>query len=326
MTTIGTIMAGGARHIAALAAAATLCIAPAAGAQTLRLVAPFAAGGAADTVARHLAAKLHDSGQSVIVENRAGAGGAIGAAYVAAAPADGFTLLVTLGPPHQTLPLFQNNVGYDPVRDFTPILIVGTAPQALIVPASSPAKSAAELVELSRKAPKGLTYATSGIGSSQHLAGLLLVATAKANLVHVAYKGGGPAMTDVLGGQTDAGILVLSNALPHVQSGKLRVLGVVEGSRAKSAPQIPTVAEGVAGFAIPPTWVGVLGPKGMAQPVLARIHADLSAVIADPQVRKRLEGAGYEVTGSTPQEFARQLADSVELYRKVTAQAGIKPE
>lgn len=294
----------------------------------VKLVAPFAPGGAADTVARVLANKLQDTtGQPMIVENRAGASGAIGAAFVASQPPDGYTLLVTLGPPHQTVQYFAKSAGYDPVADFTPIMIVGTAPQALIVPGGSPIKSVKDLIDESKKSPKGLSYATSGVGTSQHLAGLLLASSANANLTHVAYKGGAQALNDVLGAQIDAGIIVLSNALPHVKSGKVRVLAVVEGARAKSAPDIPTVAEGgVAGYAVPATWVGVLGPKGMPQPLVARIQAELARTIADPEVKAKLESAGYDVTGSTPADFARQLSDSVELYRKIAEQAGIKPE
>lgn len=296
--------------------------------KSVRLVAPFAAGGAADTVARVLAGKLQEStGQTFVVENRAGASGAIGAAFVASQPADGYTLLVTLGPPHQTVQFFAKNVGYDPVKDFTPIMIVGTAPQALIVPAGSSIASVKDLVEAARKSPKGLSFATSGVGTSQHLAGLLLGSITGTSLQHVAYKGGSQAMNDVLGGQIDAGILVLSNALPHVKSGKVRVIGVVEASRAKSAPDIPTVAEGgIAGYAVPATWVGVLGPRDTPEPLVARIHAELAKAIADPDIRKRLEGAGYEVTGGSSAEFARQLAESVELYRSITTKAGIQPE
>jgi tripartite-type tricarboxylate transporter receptor subunit TctC len=296
--------------------------------KTIRLVAPFAPGGAADTVGRIITPKLSEAlGQQVIIDNRTGASGAIGSAIVAAAPADGYTLLINLGPPHQTVQFFSKGVKYDPVKDFTAISLVATAPQAVVVPMSSPIKSISEYVAAARKSPIGLSYGTAGIGTSQHLAGLLLASTEDIKLTHVGYRGGAPALTDLVGSQIDSGILVLSNSLPFIQSGKLRALGVVESHRSKSAPTIPTLAEGgLAGFSVPDTWVGVLGPVGLPEPVVTRLTTAIAKVLQDEGVRRALADAGYDVVDMSQQSFSKQLADSTEIYKAIVAKAGIQPE
>lgn len=294
----------------------------------VRLIAPFAAGGAADTVARILSPKLAEAlGQPVVIENRAGAGGAIGSAAVAAAAPDGYTLLINLGPPHQTVHLFSKGLAYHPVKDFTAISLIASAPQALVVPVSSPIKSMQEFMATARSSPTGLTYGTSGVGTSQHLAGLLLASSQKVKLTHVGYRGGSAALTDVLAGQTDAAILVLSNVLPYVRSGKLRALGVLEGRRARSAPDVPTLAEGGAsGFALPETWVGVLGPNKLPAQIVQRVHADIERVLQDADVRGQLEKAGYEIKTATPEEFSGRIAESEKVYQGIMNAAGITPE
>ena len=294
----------------------------------IRLIAPFAAGGAADTVARQLAPKLSQAlGQTVIVENRPGAGGAIGSAFVAAAPADGYTLLVNLGPPHQTIQLFSKGVNYDPVKDFTAVAKIAVAPQALVVPANSPFQTIKDLLDESRSNAKGLSFGTSGAGTSQHLAGLMLGITHKAKLTHVPYRGGSAALTDVLSGQVDFGILVLSNVLPHVQSGKLRLLGLVDGSRSASAPSLPTLAEsGLSGFSVPDTWVGLLGPKGLPAPITQRLSAEVEKISKDPEFKAKMELAGYDIRMESSDAFAKQLFDSAQLYKNIVTQAGIVPE
>lgn len=294
----------------------------------IRIIAPFAAGGAADTVARIVGPKLSVAlGQPVVIENRAGAGGSIGSAQVAASPADGYTLLMNLGPPHQTVQLFTKGVNYDPVKDFSAIAKVAVAPQAVAVPANSPIKTMADLVAHSQANPKGLSFGTSGVGTSQQLAGLLLTTTQKAKLTHVPYRGGSAALTDVISGQVDLGILVLSNLLPHVQTGKLRILAVVEAGRSASAPTIPTAAEsGIPGFSVPDTWVGLLGPAGMPAPVVQRLGAEMDKIMRDPEVVTRMNQAGYDIKFAGPVDFSRQLADSTQLYKTLTQQAGITPE
>ncbi len=293
----------------------------------VRMIVPYTAGGAADTVARAVGVKLGERlGQPIVIENRTGAGGIIGTDAVAKAAPDGYTLLSTLGPSHHTIQFFSKSVPYDPVKDFTAIMIVGTAPQTLVVPAALPVSSVSELVQYIKRNPGKVSYGTSGLGTSQHLGGVLFNLAAGVDMVHVPYKGGAAALTDVLGGQVQVGLLVLSNVLPHIKAGKLRALGVLEGKRAKAAPDLPTVGEAIGGYAIPDTWAGILGPAGLPAPIVARISAELAAAVASPDVRARLDGAGFEFVGSSPKEFADLLSGSVDSYRKIVTQAGIRPE
>jgi len=295
----------------------------------VRIIVPFAAGGAADTVARALAQKLtEEMGQSFVVENRAGGNSMIGSEYVARSEPDGYTLLMQLGPPHNTLPFFSRNVPYDPVKDFTPVAIIGTAPQAMVVNASLPVRDLKEFLAYARSNPGKLSYGTSGVGTSQQLGGELLKAATGIDMTHVPYKGGALALNDVVGGQVPIGILVLSNVLPHVKSGKLRILGVLQAERAKAAPDVPTLAQaGVPGFEVPDTWVGLLGPAGMPADVVDRLRVGIEKALASPDLQKRLETAGFEVEAKPfPEKFARLLANSMETYRNIVAKAGIQPE
>lgn len=287
--------------------------------EPIRLIAPFGPGGAADTVARILAGPLSESlGQPVVVENRAGAGGSIGSASVATAAPDGYTLLLNLGPPHQTVHLFNPEVQYDPVNDFTAVAFVAKAPQVLVVPASSPYQTAAEFIAGARE--QELTFGTSGIGTSQHLAGVMLGQSEGAQLIHVAYRSGSEALTGVLGEQTDAGIVVLSNVLPYIASGDLRALGLLEDSRALNAPEIPTIGEALGNdFAVPETWVAVLAPSGLSAAVTEQLNAEINAVVAREEVIALLENAGYEPRSASSEAFATQLRESEQMYRELVA-------
>lgn len=311
-----------------IAAAIMICAAPSAAfaqsgypSEPVRLVAPFSPGGAADTVARIIAAPLSESlGQPVVVENRSGAGGSIGSASVAGADPDGYTLLLNLGPPHHTVHLFNKEVRYDPVDDFTAIALVAKAPQVLVVPGSSPYTTAAEFVEAARQ--QDLTFGSSGIGTSQHLSGLLLGQSEGAKLIHIAYRGGSEALAAVLGEQTDAGIVVLSNVVPYLESGELRALAVMEDRRAANAPDIPTMGEALGNdFSVPDTWVGVLAPANLPDEVTQRLHEEINAALETDEVIKLLENAGYEPNSATSSEFARQLDETEAMYRELVASA-----
>jgi len=305
-----------------------LALAQAYPSKPVRMVVPYAAGGATDTVARAVGNRLSEAlGQPVVIDNRGGAGGMIGSDIVAKAVPDGYTLLLTVGPPHSAFPFFMKNVPFDTIKDFTPIIIVGTAPQSIVVHPSLPVTSVKELIDYAKKNPGKLSFGTSGVGSSQQMGGLMLNKAAGIDMVHVAYKGGAPALNDVLGGQIPVGIVIVSNVLTHVRAGKLRLLAVLEAQRAKAAPDIPTVAEaGVPGYALPDTWIGLVGPAKLPAPIVNQVNAAVMKALGFPDVRARLEAAGFEVKGNTPQEFADGIAKGYQTYRKIATDAGIKPE
>jgi len=308
--------------------APVLALAQAYPSKPVRMVVPYSAGGATDTVARAVGNRLSEAlGQQVVIDNRGGASGMIGSDIVAKAAPDGYTLLLTVGPPHSAFPFFMKNVPFDTVKDFTPIIVVGTAPQAIVVHPSLPVTSLKGLIDYSKKNPGKLSYGTSGVGSSQHMGGLLLNRAAGTDMVHVAYKGGAPALNDVLGGQIPVGIVILSNVITHVRAGKLRLLAVLEAQRAKAAPDTPTVAEaGVPGYAVPDTWIGLVGPARLPEAIVNQVNAAVLKALGFADVRARLEAAGFEVRGNTPKEFADGIAKGYETYRRIATEAGIKPE
>ncbi|MFM9884047.1 MAG: Bug family tripartite tricarboxylate transporter substrate binding protein [Burkholderiales bacterium] len=317
-----------ARHIVAL----VLVLAPlGAGAQSypnrpLRLVVPYAPGGAVDAFARPMAQKLTEQlGQSVIVENRPGGNATIGADAIAKAAPDGYSIVLT-SINHYIVPFFSKNVPYDPIKDFTPIIIVCNAPNILAVHPSVPVQTMKELIEYAKKNPGKLYYGTTGVGSTHHLAGLLLAQMANINIEHVPYKGGNPTMTDVLAGAIPMVIITASTIMPHARAGKLRPLGVIEGQRYGAAADLPTIGETVPGFAVPDTWLGVLGPANLPPPLVGKLNEEIRKAINAPDVKARLEGLGFVVTGNTPAQFGTQLRSDTEVFRKIVTNASIRPE
>jgi tripartite-type tricarboxylate transporter receptor subunit TctC len=293
----------------------------------IRLVVPYAPGGASDTFARPVAQKLSEAlGQQVIVDNRPGAGSIIGTDIVAKATPDGYTVLMTFSS-HYLLPFFSKNVSFDTVKDFVPIGAAAVTPLVVVTHPSLPVTNLRELIDYGKKNPGRLSYAIAGTGSIQHLAGELLRLTAKFDFQVVPYKGGGPAVNDLVGGQVPAGILVLSTVNQHVKAGRLRALSVVESRRAKGAPDIPTIAEsGVPEFLVPETWIGMLGPAGLPRAIIERLNAELVKAVNVPDVRAKLEGAGYEISTIGPDELNDSIGKSVDVFRRIVTAAGIKPE
>ena len=296
-------------------------------AKPIRLVVPYPPGGGLDLFARPLAQKVTEIlGQAVVVENKPGATGVVGAAYVAQQPADGYTLLLAAASQYLQ-PFVSKNVPFDNARDFTPIISAVNYHNVVVVNAEMPIRSVKELVDHAKANPGKLAYVTAGQNTSQHLAVLLLSHMTGAELLHVSYKGGSPALNDLIGGRVHMGVLVQSTVMPHIKSGKLRPIAVVEAERAKALPEVPTVAQaGLPGYAIPESWLGILGPGGLPRDVVSRVNQATSTAIADPQVRSRVEALGYEVTGSTPEQFQKQIERTVEIYRRIVNTAGIKPE
>jgi len=296
--------------------------------QPIRIIVPFPAGGGGDTIARPLAQRMSESmGQPVLVDNRPGASAIIGSEMVAKAAPDGYTLLLTFDPPHNTTPYITQKVPYDTVKDFTPITMVVKAPQTVVVNASVPVSSMQEFIQYVKKNPGKVFYGTAGKGTAQHFGGELINQTANIEMVHVAYKGTPQVITDLLGGRIQASISVLSNVAAHVQSGKLKALAVLESSRASAAPQLPTVAEsGVAGFQFPITWIGFLGPAKLPQPIVARIHSEVVKAANNPAVRSNFEKLGFDLILNSPEEMAQVIARSVDTYRQVATKANIRPD
>jgi tripartite-type tricarboxylate transporter receptor subunit TctC len=297
-------------------------------AKPVRLVVPFATGGAADTIARAAGNRISEAlGQPVIIDNRAGGLATIGSDIVAKAAPDGYTLLLAVSPPHTTSPFFVKNLPFDNIKDFTAIAIIATFPQAIVVHPSFPAHTLKELIDYVKKNPGKVSFGTSGTGTAQHLGGLQLNKAAGMDMQHIGYKGGAQATNDLLGGQIPVAILTLSNVIGHARAGKLRLIAMMESTRSKAAPEVPTVAEaGVPGFATPDTWIGLMGPARLPAPIIRQLNSAVTKSLEYPDVRSRLEAAGFEVGVATQEAFAESISKSFSVYQKIVNDAGITPE
>jgi tripartite-type tricarboxylate transporter receptor subunit TctC len=292
--------------------------------QVVRIICPIAAGGGIDATARILAAQLSQIwGQQVVVENKTGAAGNIAAEYVARSAPDGYTIYIATFP-HATNPYLYASLGYDPVKDFAPVTLIGLYPLVMVVPNSSPAHSVQEFIAYAKT--KKLSYATSGHGTSLHLAGELFQRKAGIELTHVPYRGAGPAFNDVIPGRIDVMINFTSSSLPLVRQGQLRALAVTTAKRLAVAPELPTMAEaGVAGMEVS-SWSGFLVPAKTPQDIIGKIHADTVAALAEPVVREKLEAGGVIVVGSTPEELASFLRSELDRWGQVIREANIKAQ
>jgi len=265
-------------------------------------------------------------GQAVIVENQPGANATIGLVTVAKSPPDGHTIGLT-SMVHYMVPFFSKNMPYDTLRDFTPIAPIAVVNDIVAVNPSVPVKTIQELIDHGRQSKTPLFYGTPGVGGSQHLGGLLLAQSTGLSLDHVPYKGGSIALADALGGQVPMVILSAPSVLPHLKTGKLRALGVIQDKRMRSAPDIPTVSETIPGFAVPPLWIGILGPAGLPKAVSERLNQALRQAMRAPEVRQALEDRGYDMVAEVGvDEFLGSIKSDVEVIRKIVTTARIQPE
>jgi tripartite-type tricarboxylate transporter receptor subunit TctC len=310
-----------------LLAAPLLAIAQPYPSKPIRLVVPYPPGGSTDLLARSVAQKVGDSlQQQVIVENRGGGGGTLGSGVVARSAPDGYTLLLGTNATHTLAMFFIKGLQYDPVKDFTPLTAAVVVPIALAVHTSVPANNAKEFVEYARQNPTKVSFGSSGTGSPHHLSGELLNQVAGINMVHVPYKGAGPSMQDLVGGQIPAVFTTLSTALPQARNGKIKIIGVVEPKRQPSAPEVPTIGESVPGYAMPVSWLGFFGPAGLPADIAQRLNREFVRALNDPETRARLEKGGMPVLATTIDEFHAMIRNDIEAFRRITTTAGIKPE
>lgn len=291
----------------------------------IKIIVPFSAGGIVDSVARVVGDKLQARyGQPVVVENKTGAGGAIGTDFVAKAPADGYTLLA-VSPSHAVLPSLQKGLSWNPVRDFKAISGIGIVPNVFVVHPSVPANTMAELVALARNSPTPLTYATAGVGTSNHLSGELLAQEAGIKLAHVPYKGQTDALNDLLSGRVTMMPMTAALAMSYVKTGKLRALAVTTAKRAEALPEMPTVAETakLPNYQVS-TWFGLVAPAKTPEPVLRKLSGDVAAILAMPDVKARFDTLGMELAPQSASAFDAFVAKESDKWSKVIKRAGIE--
>ena len=296
-------------------------------AKPIRMVIPYPAGGSIDVSGRRLAEGLGaELGQPIVVENRAGANGIIATDVVAKAPADGYTMLVSTLAAHAGNPAAVKSLPYDPVKDFAPVTVINTVPLLLVVHPSFPAQSVSDIVRMARERPSKINYASFGTGGMAHLAGVQLELRGNVKMVHVPYKGGAPALADVLGGHVEMFFSGINSALPHVKAGRLRAVAVTGATRSKALPDIPTVAETYESYEAgvsPAVWY----PARTPQDIVGRTHAAVLKVISTPKFRQAAERDGEsDPIGNTPAEMAAMVQKDLERYAALFKAAGITPE
>jgi tripartite-type tricarboxylate transporter receptor subunit TctC len=293
-------------------------------AKPIRFIVPFPVGGIADVFARVIGAKLNEAwGQQVVVENRTGAGGNIGAEAVAKSPPDGYTILMgSIGTHAVNVSLFSK-LPYDPVRDFAPVALVMEADGLLVLHPSLPVKNVRELIALARERPGQLIYASAGNGTAGHLSGELFKIMARVDLVHVPYKGNVPAITDLIGGQTSLLFATMPTVLPQVQAGRLKAIAVTGAARSPAAPELPAIAETLPGFEVT-NWIGIFAPAGTPRDIVARLNGEANRTMQLPEIRARLTKEGAKLTPKTPEEFGTFQKAEIAKWAKVVKSSGIR--
>jgi len=292
----------------------------------LRFVVPFTPGGSNDIFARVIGQRLSEAmGQPVLIDNRPGAGGLFGAEIVAKAPPDGYNLMIH-STSFTTNAAIQPKIAFDPVRDIAPITKLGEGSLLMAVNANSSIKTMQDLLAAARARPGTLNYGSSGIGGVNHLATEVLNRMAKIDTVHIPYKGIGPAVADLLGGQIQILLSGIPNVMPQVKAGKLRPLAVSTTKRSAFLPEVPTIAEsGVPGYSVV-LWWGLFAPGGTPRPIIARLNQEVGKILLSAEMRERLAAEGAEPTPTSPEEFAALVRDEIQFWRKIAREAGIKPE
>lgn len=294
-------------------------------AKPIKMVVPFTAGGSTDTVARIVSEKLTTRlGQPVIVENKAGAGGALGSDFVAKSPADGYTFLVGTSSTMAIAPYVYTKLPYNPTRDFAPVTLLGVADIIVVVNAEVPIRNTKQLLDYAKANPGKLTYASGGNGSISHLLGEYFNSMAKVSTLHVPYKGDAQMVTDLLGGQVNMAFGTAVAWLPHIKSGKVVAVAVTNPKRSTTLTDLPTLNEsGVPGYEAV-QWFGIAAPTGTPREVVARMHAEIKAILAMPEVHKRFVELGFDVVGNTPEEFGQFLRDENAKWKKIADIAGTR--
>ncbi len=294
-------------------------------ARPITLVVPAPAGGPTDIIGRQVANVLSaQTGQNVIVENRGGAGNTLGTDFVARSKPDGYTFVVGSPSSHAIAPSIYPKLPYDPVKDFTPVALLVTAPLALTIHPSIPASNLKEFVALAKARPGQLNFGSGGSGTTSHLTGEYFNLAAGTRIVHVPYKGSGPATTDLMSGQIQMMFIGVHSSIPLIQAGKLRALGVSSGKRSELIPQLPTLNEaGLRGFQVS-TWYGVLGPAGVPRNIVVTVNEALNKGMKEPALRQRLAAQGFEIVAGTPEQFSTELAKEIETWGRVVKQSGAK--
>jgi tripartite-type tricarboxylate transporter receptor subunit TctC len=312
----------------------TLCvalvgIAPAQAAwpeRTVTLIVPWAPGGSTDILARMLSDYLTRSlGQTFIVENKAGASGNIGSNLVAKAKPDGYTLLVGSMSTHAMNQALFSSMPFEPVDDFTPISLVAFVTNTLVINPKIPVNNVAELIAYAKANPKALNFASAGAGSTNHISAVLFELAAGIQMTHIPYKGGAPAVLDTVAGQTEVLFGAGTQTLPHVKSGKLKLLAVTESARSPQLPDTPTVAETLPGYELV-VWYGAFGPKGLPKEITERLSTEINRIVALPEVRSKMSAIGVEVVSSTPAGFAKTLQQDAAKFTKLIRELKITAE
>jgi tripartite-type tricarboxylate transporter receptor subunit TctC len=293
----------------------------------IRFIAPNLPGGPTDILARLIGQNLAESlGQPVVIENRAGAGGNIGTEVAAKAPPDGYTLVTGNNATFGANVSLYKRLGFDPVKDFAPVVLVASQPNILVVHPSLPVTSVRQLIALAKARPGQLNYSGSGMGAAAHLAAELFKSMSGTDIVHISYKSAAPALTDLIAGQTQLMFATSLSVMPYVKANRVRALAVTTAKRARIIPELPTIAEaGVPGFEAA-TWHGVLVPAGTSTAIIDRLNAEINRMLQLPDVRDRLTALGAEIIGGTPKEFADHIQREIPKWAKVIKDAGVRLE